>query len=192
MQAPFADPLLGLERLRTSLPLVGRDRELHAIHSLLDTVALHLPTGARALTISGEMGVGKTRLLAQMCLAARERGFRVLEAHAYESGSTFPYFPFIEALRPLIRTISATQLGGYIGRDTVVATGEISWTASALVTALARLFPELPTLLQVTSVAEILTPEQEKFRLLDAIATLLERIAVEQPILLGLDNLQWA
>ena len=98
MQAPFADPLLGLERLRTSLPLVGRDRELHAIHSLLDTVALHLPTGARALTISGEMGVGKTRLLAQMCLAARERGFRVLEAHAYESGSTFPYFPFIEAL----------------------------------------------------------------------------------------------
>src|SRR5690242_17435231 len=180
MQAPFADPLLGLERLRTSLPLVGRDRELGAIHSFLDTVALNLPTGARALTISGEMGVGKTRLLAQMCLEARERGFLVLEANAYESGSTFPYFPFIEALRPLIRTTSVEQLRSYVGlatsggRDKSVPTGmdvsaEIAWTSSALVTALARLFPELSALLQVTPVAEILTPEQEKFRLLDAI-----------------------
>src|SRR5947199_6486722 len=116
MQAPFADPLLGLERLRTSLPLVGRDRELHAIHSLLDTVAFNLPTGARALTISGEMGGGKTRLLAQMCLEARERGFLVLEANAYESVSTFPYFPFIEALRPLIRSMSVEQLSRYVRR----------------------------------------------------------------------------
>src|SRR5690348_4901514 len=197
MQAPFADPLLGLERLRTSLPLVGRDRELHAISGLLDTIAFNLPTGARALTISGEMGVGKTRLLAQMCLEARERGFLVLEANAYESGSTFPYFPFIEALRPLIRTTPIARLASYVGCDTSVPTGidvsgEISWTGSALVTALTRLFPELPALLQVTPVAEILTPEQEKFRLLDAIATLLERIAAEQPILLGIDSLQWA
>jgi DNA-binding CsgD family transcriptional regulator len=203
MQAPFADPLLGLERLHTSLPLVGRDRELHAISGLLDTVAFDLPTGARALTISGEMGVGKTRLLAQMCLEARARGFLMLEANAYESGSTFPYFPIIEALRPLIRTTPTAQLGSYVGCDIsggrdksvltgIDASGEISWTGSALVTALARLFPELPALLQVTLVAEILTPEQEKFRLLDAIATLLERIAAEQPILLGLDSLQWA
>ena len=84
MQAPFADPLSGLERLRPTLPMVGRDRELAAIHTLLDTVQHDWPVGARALTISGEMGIGKTRLLAALCQEARERDFLVLSASAYE------------------------------------------------------------------------------------------------------------
>ena len=61
-----------------------------------------------------------------------------------------------------------------------------------LLSALARLFPELPGSLGITVTAEPLSPEQEKFRLLDAVATLLERAAREQPIVLGIDNLQWA
>jgi len=39
MQAPFADPLIKLERLRTPLPLVGRSFELQVIRVLLETVA---------------------------------------------------------------------------------------------------------------------------------------------------------
>src|SRR5712691_11072086 len=100
MQAPFADPLSGLELPSKILPLVGREAEMQAVRSLLNTVALNKPTGARALTISGEMGVGKSRLLAEMYLEARARGFHVLEGRTYESGSMFPYLPFIEALRP--------------------------------------------------------------------------------------------
>ena len=68
MQAPFADPLSGLDVLAghpQEVPLQGRESELQVIHFLLNTVAHDLPTGARALTISGEMGVGKTRLLAE-------------------------------------------------------------------------------------------------------------------------------
>ena len=61
-----------------------------------------------------------------------------------------------------------------------------------LVAALARLFPELPKMVGVRILPEVLSPDQEKFRLLDAVATLLERIADDQPILLGIDNLQWA
>ena len=58
MQAPFADPLSGLELLTKSLPLVGRDSEMQLLCALLDTVLLDRQVGARALTISGEMGVG--------------------------------------------------------------------------------------------------------------------------------------
>ncbi len=83
MQAPFADPLSGLELLTKPLPLVGRDLEMQLICALLDTVALDRQVGARALTISGDMGVGKSRLLAEMCVEARARGFRVLEGRAY-------------------------------------------------------------------------------------------------------------
>ncbi len=94
MQAPFADPLSGLELLAKPLPLVGRDSELQLMCTLLDTVALDRPMGTRAVTISGEMGVGKSRLLAEMFVEARARGFRVLEARAYRIWRYVSIFTF--------------------------------------------------------------------------------------------------
>ncbi|GAC1343852.1 MAG: hypothetical protein NVSMB27_04140 [Ktedonobacteraceae bacterium] len=246
MQAPFVDPLSGLDVLAghsQEVPLQGREGELQVMRFLLNTVAHDLPTGARALTISGEMGVGKTRLLAEMYKEARALGFRVLEGRTYESGSMFPYLPFIEALRPVIRSSSKAQMRHYAGlddlpagphQDTSIAygsaslarrqqgeqegshstspphpalsdnglsqgrqegandDGNISQVGMPLVAALARIFPELLSIPGVNVVPEVLSPDQEKFRLLDAVATLLERIAQEQPVLLGIDNLQWA
>jgi len=197
MQAPFADPLSGLELLSKSLPMVGRDSEMQLICALLDTVAFDRQVGARALTISGEMGVGKSRLLAEMCIEARTRGFRVLEGRAYESGAMFPYLPFIEALRPVLRSSSAGQLRRYVGLDNESdeshsSGAPISLMGTPLVVALANLFPELPRTMRVTITPEVLSPDQEKFRLFDAIATLLERMAMERPVLLCIDNLHWA
>ena len=206
MQAPFADPLSGLELLSSALPLVGRETQMQAIRAVLETVALNRPIGARAVMISGEMGMGKSRLLAEMYLEARARGFRVLEGRTYESGGMFPYLPFIEALRPVIHTSTTEELRRYIGHahspNDLQATGEqetraamaevTSLTGTPLVAALARLFPDLPGMLHVTIEPEVLSPDQEKFRLFDAVATILERMALERPVLLGIDNLQWA
>src|SRR5258706_9356103 len=186
MQMSFIDPFSAAELHGGTSPLVGRQSELHLIDSLLDTVALNKPAGARALTISGETGAGKTRLLAEIQKEARRRGFRILEGSAYKSGCMFPYFPFIEALRPVLRSSSREQLDRYLGLDggkQSVSTGDeadtISFTGIPMVAALARLFPELPKKLRVTVPLEVLSPEQEKFRLFDTIATLLEYIAIE-------------
>ncbi|MGZ3610504.1 MAG: ATP-binding protein, partial [Ktedonobacteraceae bacterium] len=198
MQAPFADPLSGLELLTKPLPLVGRDSELQLMCTLLDTVALDRPAGARAVTISGEMGVGKSRLLAEMFVEARARGFRVLEGCAYESGAMFPYLPFIEALRPVLRTSNAKQLRQYVGLESEniesssSRTNPISLMGTPLVTALSGLFPELPRMVQVAVDSEVLSPDQVKFRLFDAVATLLERMAMDRPLLLCIDNLHWS
>jgi DNA-binding CsgD family transcriptional regulator/tetratricopeptide (TPR) repeat protein len=197
MQAPFADPLSGLELLSKPLSLVGRDTEMQLICELLDTVALNKPVGARALTISGDVGVGKSRLLAEMCIQASARDFRVLEGRTYEAGARFPYLPFIEALRPVLRSSPVQKLRRYVGLDHENGTSHpidapISLTGTPLVAALARLFPELPRVVRVTLTPEVLSPDQEKFRLFDAIATLLERMAMERPLLLCIDNLQWA
>ncbi len=198
MQAPFVDPLLRLEQLKTALPLVGRTTEMQLIHLLLQTVALDAPQGARALTITGEMGIGKTRLLAALYAEAQQAGFHVLEASAYEAGNMPPYFPFVEALRPFLHSAGSEKLRRYTGLSApehatdIDDSGTLALSSTALITALARLFPGLPALLQIEQEVEILSPDQEKFRLLDAVATLLERMAAEQPVLLAIDNLQWA
>src|SRR6266851_10006784 len=180
MQAPFADPLSGLELLSSALPLVGRETQMQAIRAVLETVALNRPIGARAVMISGQMGMGKSRLLAEMYLEARARGFRVLEGRTYESGGMFPYLPFIETLRPALRSSPAAQLHRYVGLDGEQESTEthaseftfaertsdpISLTGAPLVTALARLFPALPQILRTTITPEVLSPDQEKFRL---------------------------
>lgn len=198
MQAPFVDPLLSIEQRRSFLPLVGREMEQHALNLVLHTVASDVPQGARAVTISGETGIGKTRLLAEMCWNAQERGFRVLEANAYEAGRMLPYLPFLEALRPVLRSAPLDALRRYVGLTDVSQQHEdvsaIVWAGMPLIAALTRLFPELPTWLHIQLHAETerLQPEQEKFRLLDSIATVLERLSQESPVLLCIDNLQWA
>lgn len=199
MQAPFVDPFSGLDAPGKALPLVGREGETRVIRSLLENVASRAPVGVQALIMSGEVGIGKSRLLEAMCTMAANRGFVVLEGRAYESGSMFPYLPFIEALRPLIRSSSRDTLRRYLGIDPPSEDDFpgppaeiISLVGPPLVTAFCQLFPELPQKLHVTLAQEVLSPDQEKFRLFDAVATLLERVAAERPILLCIDNLQWA
>ncbi len=208
MQAPFADPLIKLERLRTPLPLIGRSFELQVIRVLLETVAQDVAVGARALTISGEMGVGKTRLLAALFQEASRRHFLVLEASAYETGKNIPYFSIIEALRSFLRSTPRNQLRHYLGlssssqqengeHDPDSSHDDLSLAGEPLVAALTRLFPELPTLLRYEKQtfydhAELLSPDLEKFRLFDAVATMLERASEEHPIVLAIDDLQWA
>ena len=197
MQAPFIDPLLIVhEHTQKMPPLVGRHMELSLLRLALDTVLSQNPTGARAITISGEIGIGKTRLLAQLCWEARARHFRVLEAKAYEACRMVPYFPFIEALRPALYSRTGEHLRSLLDFQPhaapLVPETLLSMSGTTLITALAHLFPELPTMVGVPLQHEQLTPEQEKFRIFEAIATLLERLAHEQPLLFAIDNLQWA
>lgn len=195
MRAPFVDPLCGLEVLNRTLPLVGREKEMQVVRFVLETVACAKPGGARAMIVNGDVGVGKSRLLEDLCMAASERGFTVLESSAYESGCMFPYLPFIEALRPVVRSSTPEALRRYTGLDVLPddsSPSSVSLVGLPLVTALCQLFPELSRRLSVTPTREPLTPDQEKFRLFDAVATLLERMAQERPVLLCVDNLQWA
>lgn len=79
--------------------LVGRARELAALTAVIDDVAAGHGTIA---LVSGEPGIGKTRLLEAATSSARERGFTVVWGRAWEVGSAPPYWPWIEALRELL------------------------------------------------------------------------------------------
>src|SRR5258706_14732262 len=75
--------------------LHGRDAELEAIAGALDAVARG---GRRLLTVRGEAGIGKTRLLAELHERAAVQRFVVLEGRATELEHDVPLVPVVDAL----------------------------------------------------------------------------------------------
>jgi DNA-binding CsgD family transcriptional regulator len=77
---------------------VGRLRELRELEQVLDAAAAG--RGATVL-ISGEAGIGKTRLASEGVSRARAAGFEVRLGHSIDLvGSELPFQPFAHALRP--------------------------------------------------------------------------------------------
>ena len=147
--------------------LVGRAAELGSLEEALARLERH---GFTALEISGEPGIGKTRLLAELSRAADERGHLVLSGAASELEADLPFFVFVDALDEYVHGLPPHQLGE-LGDD--VRAG------------LAHVLPSL---------ARAAPPEAqpERHRVHGAIRALLEQLAERTPLVLVLDDLHWA
>src|SRR4051794_11618495 len=100
-------------------PLLGRAAELELLAAALARAAAGDPAVA---VVSGEAGMGKTRLVRQLALEAAADGALVLEGACVELTGPAPYLPLVEALRRAMRTLPAERLdtlaagGGELGR----------------------------------------------------------------------------
>lgn len=156
---------------RALLPaLVGRRSELVLLQSLLDGL------GAPVVLLTGESGIGKTRLLREATTRARAAGWMVLEGSCSRRGGQLLYAPLLEALEGCIHSQPQTSLRAGLDGCT--------W--------LALLLPELAEqgLLPLPTVQ--VSPEQERRLLFAAVARYLTTIAGPAGTLLVLDDLQWA
>jgi len=104
--SPMSSP-----KASTILPtrLVGRERELVTLDELLEAT---IASGhSHALLLSGEPGIGKSRLLAELGLKANDRGALILHGAAWEAERGRPYVPWIDVLRclPLTDAPEATR-----------------------------------------------------------------------------------
>jgi len=144
---------------------VGRTAELERIEACWQAP----PGGPQLVLLSGEPGVGKTRLAAEFAKRARAAGATVLAGRCDEDLGV-PYQPFVEALRDYAR--SRADLGRYPGE-------------------LARLIPEIAHEPGVPPPLRS-DPETEQYRLFDAVASWLDTAASERPVLLVTDDLHWA
>lgn len=155
-------------------PLVGRTAELARLTTALDRAA----TGAGQLVlIAGEGGVGKTRLAQLVGAVAARRGWAVAEGRAYAVETGVPYAVFADALYPLLHRLDA----GALTVLTRGAGGELSHIFPALFAADAAGRAEPGT-----------GAADAKARLYWSFTQLAGRLAARQPLLLILDNLQWA
>ncbi len=151
--------------------LVGRTKELSAL-----TAALEAGRKGRGSVhlVTGEGGIGKSRLTAEVAAKAKARGFTTLIGRAFPVETGIPYALFADAFVPLIREMAPASL---------------QTLTRGATTELGLLFP---TLRGEAAPAPRGDPAELKPRLLDTFAGLLERLSQKQPILLVLENLQWA
>src|SRR5215831_12999559 len=84
-----------------SSKLVGRAVEFGRLTRVLDQAAAEEPTVA---LVSGDAGMGKTRLVAELATVAAARGFMVLSGRCAELGDSVPYLPLADALRSAAHT----------------------------------------------------------------------------------------
>ena len=126
--------------------------------------------------ISGEAGIGKTRLCAHLALQARAEGATVLYGRCDEDLGV-PYQPWGQALEHLVKEAPQKVLDAHVERHG----GDLARLAPAL----RERLPELPS-------ARESDPETERYLLYAAAADLLEGASEREPLLLILDDLHWA
>ena len=76
--------------------LIGRTRELAALYSLIDVDS---SVQSHAALISGEAGIGKSRLVAEARNSAFARGFLLLQGSCFQADTSYPYAPLLDLLR---------------------------------------------------------------------------------------------
>src|SRR2546430_17425434 len=81
-------------------PIVGRQRELTLIMNHYEAVK---GGHARGVLLTGEPGMGKTRLLDEVALRTAQEGAVVLRGSASEAEGMPPFLPFLEAFGRYIR-----------------------------------------------------------------------------------------
>ncbi|MDQ3673140.1 MAG: AAA family ATPase, partial [Gemmatimonadota bacterium] len=159
---------------RDGAPLVGRAAELALLSRTIDEGA---EGAGRSVFIVGEGGVGKTRLAAAAADRAAKRGWTVAIGRAYPVETGVPYALFSDALLPLLRKLDPAALS-------VLTRGGGA--------ELGYLFPNLATGAEVPRTSGGADPSEIKSRLLWNFTQFLGRLAAKQPLLILLENLQWA
>jgi len=167
-------PLPARLAVRPAVGVVGREADLRSLTDAAKRVSAG--ESREVLLISGEAGLGKTTLVAEAARAAFDDGACVLFGHCEEDLAT-PYQLFAEALGHYVTHASAAHLLLH-----VEAYGS---ELSRLVPALSSRIPDLPP-------SKATDSDAERFVLFAAIVGLLTTIAERQPLVLVLDDLQWA
>jgi DNA-binding SARP family transcriptional activator len=172
-RGPFPSPPR-LARLARG-PFVGRESQLARARSRWERVrdGAH---GPELLLITGEAGIGKSRLAAELAAEARSEGAVVLQGST-DSEALVPHRAFVEGLGHLVVSCDAALLRELLGPRAPD---------------LARLIPEVERVLHEATDSPVREDGTKRYIAFEAAAELLAGLSRQAPVLLLLDDLQWA
>src|SRR5574341_52049 len=154
--------------------LIGRAPYLDSLQQRIEQV--HNGQGETVL-LTGEAGIGKSRLVAEAKAHAAQSGLWILEGRCFEPDHTLPSAPLLDLLRAHYNARAPDELA----RDLDRAAPE-----------LVKLLPELSTLLPGLVSTPALEPEQEKHRLTQTLILFFTRLAARRPLLIAVEDLHWS
>jgi hypothetical protein len=156
-------------RQNSAMAFVGRAR---LVARLLATIEQAAGSHARLALVSGVAGIGKTTLIGA---ATARSGLAVGWGTCADAERTPAFWPWTVALRGLLATLDPADVGRLAGPDEAE---------------LARLLPELAP--AGGPAHEPPDTDAARLRLFDTVARFLERLARHRPMVIVLDDLQWA
>jgi DNA-binding CsgD family transcriptional regulator/tetratricopeptide (TPR) repeat protein len=149
--------------------LVGRRVELDALQDAL----AGLETGTQGFVqIAGEQGIGKTRLIAELCALAERLRYLVFSGRSAEFEQAQPFGVLVDALDDYLSSLDRRELD-----DLDVELDELSSVFPAVARLVGDPVATLPT---------------ERYRAFQAVRVLLDALSRRRPVVLALDDLHWA
>ena len=153
--------------VHASQTLIGRDEELDELEQLLTAA-----TARSHVLLAGDAGVGKTRLLQELCARTRSAGEQAYVGHCLDLGeSALPYLPFSELLDRIAGDLP--EIVEEVGRD-------------------------YPDLSRLQSVRRLLGAQGhaggdvDRMQLFAGVHALLETLAARAPLLVVIEDVHWA
>ena len=154
------------------LPLIGREADTRLLKDSYQAVQ---QGQMQVVTIQGEAGIGKTHLATAFLRWAATQGATLLQGRAFEMGGCLPYQPLVHALGRRLEQEPAPE----------------ALLAATWLTELSRILPELreryPHLPGATG-----DETTARIRLFEAVTRLLQALGERSPVVLFLDDIQWA
>jgi len=174
--------------------LVGREAEVGRLKNLLDDA---LAGRGHIVFISGEAGIGKTRLVDELVSYAREMGVLTVQGKCLYREGTDPYLPFTDALREASAKLAAPESDGEAMPLTFsTGMGAAKDLGPMGVAALAegsgeRGAPDT-TVLDLAGELRRIDIGRERDRMYETVSSMMLEIARRRPLLLFFDDLHWA
>ncbi len=163
---------------------MNREEEFALLDRLLDR---SLSGRGQVVLVTGEAGIGKTRLVREFGQRTKKHGALFAVGHSYEEEELIPYASWADALRTIVRQVSVERL--------VKKLGPSAAEVGRLVPELAAEAGELGIKSWLSGPEkgfQALAPSAERFRLFQAITDALVYASKEKPLVILLDDVQWA
>jgi tetratricopeptide (TPR) repeat protein len=160
---------------------VGRENETRQLQRAYDAAV----SGQGGLVmVVGEPGIGKTALCEQLATYVQLRGGKTLVGHCYEEGSlSLPYLAFVEAMRSYVLARDPDALRSELGTGAAEVARIVSEVRDRV---------HLPVRPEALEGRDAGDPEDDRWRLLNAVSTFLRNAATVQPLVIVLEDLHWA